>query len=597
MRKTRPGVLVLVVLLVCEEGLGVFSQPDVPFEQPAEQVYNEMQTVYYGNLARRDNGVPPLRWNASMTEAARWFGWDSVENRPGGYCGHQDTLDRWPSERVPLFGYQGACGAENSFCGYVLPQAAIEGWMNSPGHRANLLDPNSREIGMGYYRRVSDGRGYLTQDFGHDPSYSPVIINHEALNITHTTVALYIHDRESGGGFAGLGQAVDMQVANEPCFSGVSWESYEAEKFWSIEHGKGWHTVYVKTRDAVGRTAVVTDTIYLGASVPLDELGLHMASTHTDRVTLYHLDMNWPQVQISQNWFVDDQFETFGRLWGNGERVSDPAAKGGTAFRMWSGDGESSAWVWTTQFFKGTPFVAYVRLKVSDNTSTGEVARFSIEGGGTEYGPLSLKGSDFTAPNVYQEFALAFTFHDNPNDVFLAFQFWRSGDADVTVDGVTIFTAPRAVQSPLTWEVPGGNYRGGNVWVRYVDGTGGFSAMEDAQLIPLRLMVLPAASTLMVEAETVSFAGALTVLRLGCVPFTWTVRSDAGWLQVQPDGDRVRLQVDASSLVVGSYQTTVTVEAEAGVFDSPVNVPVHLLVVEELHRCYLPLVARDYEFY
>ena len=66
----------------------VLTRGDDPPQQPAEQVYDEMQTVYLGNLARRDNGAPPLRWNAPMTEAARWFGWDSVENRPGGYCGH-----------------------------------------------------------------------------------------------------------------------------------------------------------------------------------------------------------------------------------------------------------------------------------------------------------------------------------------------------------------------------------------------------------------------------------------------------------------------------------------------------------------------------
>lgn len=45
--------------------------------------------------------------------------------------------------------------------------------MNSPGHRANLLDPNSREIGLGYYLRESDRRGYVVQDFGADVVYPP----------------------------------------------------------------------------------------------------------------------------------------------------------------------------------------------------------------------------------------------------------------------------------------------------------------------------------------------------------------------------------------------------------------------------------------
>jgi hypothetical protein len=69
---------------------------------PPSLVYDEARTVYLGNLARRDNGLLPLRWNRQLSEAARWFSWDSAENRPGGYCGHQDTQGHWPDWRVAL---------------------------------------------------------------------------------------------------------------------------------------------------------------------------------------------------------------------------------------------------------------------------------------------------------------------------------------------------------------------------------------------------------------------------------------------------------------------------------------------------------------
>ena len=162
------------------------------FLQPPERVYEEAMTVYLGNLARHDNGVPPLRWNWQMTQAARWFSWDSVENRMEPYCGHQDTQGNWPDYRIRFFGYKGFGGAENAYCGYVTPQQAIDGWMNSPGHRANLLDPNSREVGLGYYVRDGDGRGYVTQDFGVDAVYPPVVIEHEALGTTSPQVNLYL---------------------------------------------------------------------------------------------------------------------------------------------------------------------------------------------------------------------------------------------------------------------------------------------------------------------------------------------------------------------------------------------------------------------
>jgi hypothetical protein len=353
--------------------------------------------------------------------------------------------------------------------------------------------------------------------------------------------------------------------------------------------------VYVRTRDAVGRTTVVSDTIYLGQNVPLNELGLHLASTTTDRVTLYGLDGGGlPYVQFSQNWFADDTHDTFNLWWGNGERMNDPAALGGTAFRLRPGDGESFAWVWTTSFYKDTPLVAYARLKVSDNASAEEVARFSVKGGGTEYGPLSLKGTDFAAPDTYQEFPLAFTFHDNPDDVFLILQFWRSGAADVTVDGATIFSAPQPVQSPLTWSVPGGNYRGGGIWLRYTDGAGTFSPVEEAAMRPQRIAVSPTALHFLVEDDGPDPPPrTLVVEQMGCEPFTWSVSDDAGWLHTQHVGQTVRASVDPTGLSIGTWQATVTVDAEAGVTGSPVQVPVTLVVVERIHRTYLPSVYRQ----
>jgi len=147
-----------------------------PTAQTPALFYNEARTMYLGNLERRNNGVPPLRWNRQLTYAARWYTWDSTENRPSGFCGHQDTQGHWPDYRTAFFGYLGLSGAENSYCGYGTPENAIQAWMNSAGHRANILDPNSREIGVGYYLRNSDGRGYVVQDFGTDDVYPPVII-------------------------------------------------------------------------------------------------------------------------------------------------------------------------------------------------------------------------------------------------------------------------------------------------------------------------------------------------------------------------------------------------------------------------------------
>ncbi len=89
----------------------------------------------------------------------------------------------------------------------------------------------------------------MTQDFGSDPTYPPVIIENEAISTTNPVVNLYIHDRQTGGGFAGGGPALQMMIAEEPCFPGAAWESYRPERAWTFSGGSGWRTVYVKTRD------------------------------------------------------------------------------------------------------------------------------------------------------------------------------------------------------------------------------------------------------------------------------------------------------------------------------------------------------------
>lgn len=566
-----------------------------PTGQSEALSYDEAQTVYLGNLARQNEaGLPPLRWNQQLTHASRWFSWDSVENRPAPYCGHQDTLGGWPSDRAPIFGYLGGAGAENAFCGYVTPQQAIDGWLNSPGHRANLLAEGHREIGLGYYQRDSDGRGYVAQMFGADAVYPPVIIENEAIATADPTVDLYIYDRLAGGGFAGLAPATEMMVSNNHCFSGATWEPYNARKSWNLSSGNGWKSVYVQTVDAFGRTVTVADSIYLGATAPLNEIGPEQMSSTEPQVMLFGLDAgSWPRAQFSLGWLADDSNNTFTKWWGNGQSAPDTNAWGGTAYRLFPGDGESFAWVYDTGFIKETPLVAYFRLKVNDNSSPNEVARISVKGGGIEYGPISLKGTDFTAANQYQEFAIPFTFHGNAADPFLIFQFWRSGTADLYFDAVSVFTVPQAFNSTQTWAVPGGNYRGQGVWVRYTNESGTtFSSLMDATTTQGALAVTPTAVTLFAQRNgTMPAPIQLTVLAL-CGNVTWQVSDDANWLSTSVNGQTVAVQVNQAGLANGSYLGTVTVTAVAPSNSAPIKIPVQLLVAEEVYRLYLPLVER-----
>jgi uncharacterized protein YkwD len=563
-----------------------------PGVQTQTLLQNEAETVYLGNLARQANSVPPLRWNRQLTDAARWFSWDSTENRPDGFCGHQDTNGNWPDYRARAFGYLGGAGAENAYCGYLSPADAIQGWMNSAGHRANLLDPNSREIGLGYYRRDSDGRGYVTQDFGSDPVYAPVIIENEALTTTTPNANLYIYDRVANAGFAGLAPATQMLISNAACFKDSAWQPYSAAKAWTLNSAPGWESVFVRTRDTFNRTLTASDNIYLGANVPLNQLDSEQLSTTQSQVTLYDLNGNGlPKVQFSLGWLADDTFGTFQKWWGNGVSVSDPAAWGGTAYRLYPGNGESFAWVYDTTFIKDIPMVAYFRLKVNNNTSSGEVARISVKGGGTEYGPVSLRGTDFKASGQYQEFPLNFTFNTNPDDVFLIFQFWQSGSADVYVDAVSIFTTPQTLTIPLTWSVPGGNYRGQGVWVRYTDGSQFSGIAEAATSLPALHVSPPALTFLAVREGSPPPASMLTVAQ-DCGSFDWQAGADVPWLHMQANGNTLKVTADQSGLNNGQYAGIINISPSGLSSVQPVSVPVHLIVADQLFPFYLPIVMR-----
>ncbi len=559
--------------------------------QNPTMAYNEFETVYLTNVERRAQGLAPLRSNLQLTEAARWFSWDSVENRSSGYCGHQDTLGRWPDVRTRDFGYLGSSGAENAFCGYVTPAQAVQGWMNSTGHRANILDPNSREIGLGYYRRVSDGRGYVTQDFGVDSAYPPLVIENEALSTTAAQVALYLYDREVSGGFGGFLPAQQMRRSNNRCFLGAAWQPYQTESSWTLEGGTGWRTVYAQTRDAFGRTSTVQDSIYLGGMPPADALSDAGFASQSSGVTLYELEGGGlPQMQFSLGWVADDSNETFHQWWGaSGSTISDGQALGGTVYRIPAGAG-AFAWVWTTDFTANQPFVAYVRLRAPGSLPPGEIGRIWVQAGQDELPERILSGSDL-AGGGFVEFALPFTFRPTAQDPFLMFKVETSGSATLDVDAVTIFSAPVAVQSPYTWAVPGGKYRGQGVWVRYTDGGNTFSGYGEGQTWP-RPLALSANRVLFLRAANLQPRPVQLVVQQPCGELGLLVDEDATWLTASLLEGTLHLTADADGLPAGSYSTVVTLTPQVGGL-LPEVVAVELRVVDgEVQLLHLPAVLR-----
>lgn len=120
------------------------------------------------NIERSQAGLPPLTYNPQLTTAAQ----KHSENMAfQDFFEHTGLDGSQPKDRAINAGYGSPYVGENIGAGSTTPEQVVEGWMNSPGHRANILKPEYKEIGVGYYYLANDtGRVnynyYWTQVFG-----------------------------------------------------------------------------------------------------------------------------------------------------------------------------------------------------------------------------------------------------------------------------------------------------------------------------------------------------------------------------------------------------------------------------------------------
>jgi hypothetical protein len=150
------------------------------------------------------------------------------------------------------------------------------------------------------------------------------------------------------------------------------------------------------------------------------------------------------------------------------------------------------------------------------------------------------------------------------------------------------------VQSPLTWIVPGGNYRGGGIWLRYTDGASTCPPVEEAAMHPERIAFSPAALLFLAQDDGPEPAPCtLVVEQTGCEPSNWSVTDNAGSLHTQRLGQTVRVSVDTTALSTSTWQATIAVDAGTGVMGSPVQVPVTPVLADGTYRNYSPSLFRQ----
>jgi uncharacterized protein YkwD len=201
----------------------------------------EARVVELTNAYRKEQGLPPLKYSAQLSNAARYHAVDMTQD---AYFKH-DTFDlvngqltltcTW-NERVRSFDDSLMLMAENIAYGYRTTDSVFEAWVASEGHRRNLLTTSNWEIGVGY-----DNTRWV-QDFGWHSDVYPVIINGEAVETASPEVTLYIY-----------GDWQEMRLRNDDG-AWSEWQPFQREVSWQLNPTLGRRLVTVEMRSGTFST-------------------------------------------------------------------------------------------------------------------------------------------------------------------------------------------------------------------------------------------------------------------------------------------------------------------------------------------------------
>lgn len=201
----------------------------------------EARVVELVNEVRAANGnLPPLRRISALSKSARYHATDlgtdnyfshDTYDRNGGalqkVCGAFERMRKW-------YSYNAA--GENIAAGYSTPEDVMAGWMSSSGHRQNILDPDFREIGVGYYQGAGEYGVYWVQNLGARNGEYPLIINNDAATTSDPNVTVFVHGNWS-----------EMRLRND---SGAwsEWQPFQSSFTWTLESVAGEHILSAELR-------------------------------------------------------------------------------------------------------------------------------------------------------------------------------------------------------------------------------------------------------------------------------------------------------------------------------------------------------------
>lgn len=127
---------------------------------PANTSNIESEVLRLVNIERTKEGLSPLKISNELSSVANKKSQDMADNN---YFSHTSPTYGSPFDMMKQFGINYTSAGENIAQGYSSAESVMNGWMNSPGHRANILSSNFGTLGVGYVNK--GGTTYWTQMF------------------------------------------------------------------------------------------------------------------------------------------------------------------------------------------------------------------------------------------------------------------------------------------------------------------------------------------------------------------------------------------------------------------------------------------------
>ncbi len=141
------------------------DKPTAPADKPAAPVGNfsafQKEVVDLVNVERTNRGLNPLKLDEKLSNVATTKSQDMIDKN---YFDHTSPTYGSPFDMMKQFGISYKSAGENIAMGQNSPKEVVTAWMNSPGHRANILNSSFTDIGVGIAKN-SSGSIYWTQMF------------------------------------------------------------------------------------------------------------------------------------------------------------------------------------------------------------------------------------------------------------------------------------------------------------------------------------------------------------------------------------------------------------------------------------------------